>query len=62
MKAISHSEWAAPIVCVPQKDGHVCLGGDYKVTINLSLAMDIDQYPLPKETDLFATLAMEKPS
>ena len=44
IKKVTHSEWAAPIVAVP------C-----KVTINSSL--DVDQYPLPKPDDLFATLA-----
>lgn len=52
---VTHSEWAAPIVTVPKKDGsyHIC--GDYKVTINP--ALDIDQYPLPNPTTLFASLA-----
>ena len=44
---VSHSEWAAPIVPVPKKDGkvRVCTCGDYKVTINQNL--DVDQYPPP---------------
>ena len=58
MKQVTHSEWAALIVCVPKKDGCVRLCGDYKVTINLSL--DIDQYLLPKEAEHFATLAYGK--
>ncbi len=40
------SEWAAPIVIAPKKDGRIRICGDYKVTTNQSLA--IDQYPLPK--------------
>ena len=52
---IPHSEWAAPIVPVPKKDGKFRLCGDYKVTVNQ--ALDMDQYPLPKPDDLFASLA-----
>ena len=55
IEKVDHSEWAAPIVAVPNKDGtfHIC--GDYKVTVNQALA--VDQYPLLKPDDLFATLA-----
>ena len=55
LEKITHSDWAAPIVAVPKKDGkfHIC--GDYKVTVNQVLS--VDQYPLPKPEDIFATLA-----
>ena len=51
IEKIPHSDWAAPIVPVPKKDGKFRICSDYKVTINQ--ALDVDQYPLPKLEDLF---------
>ena len=31
---VDHSEWAAPIVAIPKKDGSFRICGDYKVTVN----------------------------
>ena len=50
-----YSKWAAPIVTVPKQDGQIRICGDYKVTINPE--MDVDQHPLPKPDDIFATMA-----
>ena len=55
IEKVSHSEWAAPIVTVPKKDGKFRICGDYKVTINQALS--VEQYPLPKPEYHFATLA-----
>ena len=54
LEKVAYSEWATPLVPVP-KDRQVPLCGDYKVILNL--AMDVEQYLLPKPDDLFATLA-----
>ena len=43
---VSHSEWAAPIVAVPKKDRRF-----------LILFLLVEQYPLPKQEDLFTNLA-----
>ena len=50
IQKVTHSEWDAPIMAVPKKDGKFRICGDYKV-------MSVDQYPLPKPEDLFVTLA-----
>ena len=55
LEKVPYSEWAASVVAVPKRDGCVCLCGDYKVTINPVL--NIDQHPLPKPEDIFATLS-----
>ena len=48
------SECATPLVIVPKKN-KVWLCGDYQITINS--VMDVDQYPITRAEDIFATLA-----
>ena len=55
LEKITHSDWALPVVAVPNGDGQLRLCGDYKVTLNPFL--DVDQYPLSKPDELFSTLA-----
>ena len=52
---VDWSEWATPVVSVVQKDGSVRLCPDFKVSLNNQL--NVDQYPLPKVDDVFASLA-----
>ena len=52
LERVTHSDWAAPIVTVPKRDGQVRICGDHKVP-----SLDVDQYPLPRPEDLFTTLA-----
>ena len=54
LEKIFHTDWAAPIVALPKKDGKFRICVDYKVTINTVL--NIDQHPPPKLEELFATL------
>ena len=58
LQKVSNSDWAAPILAVPKKDGRFRICGDYKVTINRILS--VEQYPLPRPDELFATLAKGK--
>ena len=56
MKPVETSKWAAPIVPVLKADGEtVRICGDYKMTVNKQSTLD--NYPIPKEQDLFACLA-----
>ena len=54
LQKVDHSVWAAPIVPVPKRDGSLRICGDYKVTINPFL--QVDEYPLPKPSDIMACL------
>ena len=58
LEPVTYSEWAAPVVPVPKTEGQIRLCGDYKVTINPVL--EVDQYPLPKPDNIFATLCNSK--
>ncbi|KAK8767019.1 hypothetical protein V5799_006200 [Amblyomma americanum] len=54
LSPVSHSCWATPIVPVVKADGTLRICGDFKVTVNPEC--DVDQYPLPKMGDIFASL------
>ena len=49
------SDWAPPIVPIVKKNNQIRLCGDYKITVNR--ALNVDMYPLPKPQDIFASLA-----
>ncbi|XP_019711498.1 uncharacterized protein K02A2.6-like [Hippocampus comes] len=51
---VKHSEWAAPVVPVPKRDGGLRLCGDYKITVNQ--AINTETHPLPRIEEVLATL------
>ena len=51
---MSQTDWAAPVVSVPKKDGPLRVCGDYKMKMNQ--CADVDQYSLPNAEDFFARL------
>lgn len=54
IEPVEFSEWATPIVPIVKEDGTIRICGDYKQTINQ--AAELDNYPIPKIKDLYATL------
>ncbi|XP_064479921.1 uncharacterized protein K02A2.6-like [Ornithodoros turicata] len=52
---VKSSEWAAPIVPVPKKDGRVRVCGDFKVTVNP--VTQLEKYPIPRIEDLWNILS-----
>ncbi|KAL9960436.1 hypothetical protein ACROYT_G033892 [Oculina patagonica] len=54
IETVEFSEWATPIVPIVKEDGTIRICGDYKQTINQ--AAKLDNYPIPKIEDLYATL------
>lgn len=55
---VKYAEWAAPDVPIVKPIGTVRLCGDYKLTVNT--VASLEQYPIPRVEDLFATLSEEK--
>ena len=52
---VEFSEWATPIVPIIKPTGKIWICGDYKTTLNP--VMNVDQYPLPRIEDIFASLS-----
>ncbi|XP_042372461.1 uncharacterized protein K02A2.6-like [Plectropomus leopardus] len=55
IEPVQFSRWAAPIVPVLKEDKTARICGDYKLTVNQ--VSKLEEYPLPRIEDLFATLA-----
>ena len=54
VEPVQFAEWAAPIVPIVKEDKSIRICGDYNVTVNQ--AVKLDNYPILKAEDLFATL------
>ena len=54
LKPVSHSDWASPLVIVPQPDGRIRICGDYKNTVNPVIEDEI--FPIPTPDELFAAM------
>ena len=49
IERVSHSDWATPIVVVRKPTGKVRICGDFKVSLNPMLKLDVHPFPLPEE-------------
>ncbi len=56
IEKVNHSDWATPIVPVSER-GRKILGMEIIRLATVNLVLHVDQFPLPKPDDLFATLA-----
>ena len=54
IEPVEFLEWATLIVPIVKEDGTIRICGDYKQTVNQ--AAKLDNYPIPKVEDLYATL------
>ncbi|VDL71646.1 unnamed protein product [Nippostrongylus brasiliensis] len=54
IEPITHSEWAAPIVCVRKANGNIRVCADFSTGLNKSL--EAYEYPIPIPEDIFARL------
>ena len=52
LKSVPYSEWASPIVIVPEPDGTIRICADYKRTVNPVIKNDT--YPQPTPEELFS--------
>lgn len=58
IESVRFSDWAAPIVPVVKNDGTVRICGDFKLTVNRTAS--IESYPLPRVSDLLASIGKGK--
>ena len=55
IEPVKYSKWACPIVPVVKPNGDIRICGDYKLTANKAINMDV--YPLPKSEELFSNFS-----
>ena len=55
IEPVDFAEWTSPVVVVRKEDGSIRLCGDFKVTLNAHIELNL--HPIPNPTDLLSSLS-----
>ncbi|CAD6196084.1 unnamed protein product [Caenorhabditis auriculariae] len=54
IEPVTHSQWAAPVVCIKKASGKIRVCSDFSTGLNS--ALEDEEYPLPTSEEIFANL------